>query len=327
MKTIHTDVMFLIRTETMSDIVNSEVSKHSNEFRRLRAELEQLALIISKTRPYYYQVRYIDEKGYEVVRVDYDGEKTIIVPPDKLQYKGDRYYFTESMEYPEGASYVSPMDLNIEWGKVELPHKPVLRVASPVFNSHGKRRGIIIINLYANHLLHQIQKLNIAQNGTTFLVNKDGFYLSHFNNRKPDDMSFTLDSAENMRKYYTIDVVNKILSGKVGTIKDTSEVISYSPIFTGDTISKEYWILGVVYPKKAIFSSLFNLKVVYIIIGFITVISAFILGIWIAKRVTSPILELHEGVTSIARGNLEHHLNIKTGDEIESCRCRLCFHT
>lgn len=301
----------------MRGIADLELPKHSKEFQRLREELERGAQIISQTHPFYYQVRYIDEKGYEVVRVDYDGEKTTNVPFDKLQYKGDRYYFTDSMKYPEGASYVSPMDLNVERSEVEIPHKPVLRIASPVFNSLGKRRGVIIINLYANHLLQQIQKLNITKSGVTFLVNKDGIYLSQFNDKSPDDLSFTLDSAENMRKYYAADVVGKILSGKAGTYKGTSEVIAYSPIFIGDTISKEYWTLGIIYPKEAIFSSIFYLKAVYIVIGVFTLIAAAISGIWLARRITKPILELHQGVTNITKGDLEYHLHIKTGDEIE----------
>lgn len=317
LKTMHTDVIFLSRTEEMRDIADSEEPKYSNKFHQLRERLAQVAGIISQTRPYYYQVRYIDEKGYEIVRVDSDGERITDVPFDKLQYKGDRYYFTDSMKYPEGEGYVSPMDLNIEWGKVEIPHKPVLRVATPVFNSSGKKRGVIIINLYASHLIQQIQRLNIAKGGTTFLVNKDGYYLSHFNSVELNDLSFTLASADSMGKYYTADVVNNILSGKTGTIKGVTEVISYSPIFTGDNISKEYWILGIVYPKEAIFASLFNLKAVYIVIGFFTVIAASVSGILIAKRVTKPILELHQGVTSIAGGNLEHRIEIKTGDEIE----------
>ncbi|MBL7050444.1 MAG: HAMP domain-containing protein [Nitrospira sp.] len=317
LQTIHRDVVFLSKTDTMEEIADSALPEDSKEFQQLREGLGRSARIIAQIHPYYYQIRYLDEKGREIVRIDNDGENAIHVPFDKLQNKGDRYYFIASMQYPEGARYVSPMDLNIEQGKVEIPHKPVLRIASPVFNSIGKRRGIIIINLNVNHLLQQIQKLSIAKNGTTFLVNKEGIYLSLSDSREGDEMVFTLDSAENMRKYYPSDVLNKILSGKAGTIKVDSEVVSYNPIFSGDIISNEYWILGIVYPKKAIFLSLFNLKIVYISIGLLSIFAASMLGIWIAKRVTKPILDLHQGAIYIAKGNLDHHLDIQTGDEIE----------
>jgi len=326
LRTIHRDVLFLSQTVVMRDMVDlppnasiggSKEVRDSKEFQRLRERLERAALIISQTRPYYYQIRYIDENGHEVVRVDSDGDKSTVVPSDKLQNKGDRYYFTETMKYPNDQCYVSPMDLNVERGEIELPHKPVVRVATPVFDSPGSKKGIVIINLYASYLIQQMQSLNIAKGGTTFLVNKDGFYLSHLNSQESDSKYFGLGSTKGLSKDYSIDIVNQILSGKPGTIRNKTEISSYIPIFTGDNISKEFWVLAISYPKKAIFAPVFRMEVVFLIIGFFTLFAAIIVGILMARRVTKPILELHKGVEWIASGDFEHTLNIRTGDEIE----------
>ncbi|MBI3754471.1 MAG: cache domain-containing protein, partial [Deltaproteobacteria bacterium] len=137
LKTVHRDALFLSQTVVMKDIIDAKEVQGSREFHRLRKRLEQVIFIISQTRPYYYQIRYIDEKGREVVRVDSDGNTSTSIPFDKLQDKGDRYYFTEAMKYPKGSCYVSPMDLNIERGEIEFPHKPVVRIATPVFDSLG----------------------------------------------------------------------------------------------------------------------------------------------------------------------------------------------
>ena len=298
-------------------MVDSRKARGSAEFLHLKERLEKVALIISQTRPYYYQIRYIDENGHEVVRVDSDGDKSTVVPSDKLQNKGDRYYFTETMKYPNDQCYVSPMDLNVERGEIELPHKPVVRVATPVFDSLGSKKGIVIINLYASYLIQQMQSLNIAKGGTTFLVNKDGFYLSHLNSQESDSKYFGLGSTKGLSKDYSIDIVNQILSGKPGTIRNKTEITSYIPIFTGDNISKEFWVLAIAYPKKAIFAPVFRMEVVFLIIGFFTLFAAIIVGILTARRVTKPILELHKGVEWIASGDFEHTLNIRTGDEIE----------
>ena len=317
LRTIHSDVLFLSQTVVMRDMVDSRKARGSAEFLHLKERLEKVALIISQTRPYYYQIRYIDENGHEVVRVDSDGDKSTVVPSDKLQNKGDRYYFTETMKYPNDQCYVSPMDLNVERGEIELPHKAVVRVATPVFDSLGSKKGIVIINLYASYLIQQMQSLNIAKGGTTFLVNKDGFYLSHLNSQESDSKYFGLGSTKGLSKDYSIDIVNQILSGKPGTIRNKTEISSYIPIFTGDNISKEFWVLAISYPKKAIFAPVFRMEVVFLIIGFFTLFAAIIVGILMARRVTKPILELHKGVEWIASGDFEHTLNIRTGDEIE----------
>lgn len=261
LKTVHRGALFLSQTVVMKDIVDSypSASHDSKEFHRLRERLERVIFIISQTRAYYYQIRYIDEKGHEIVRVDSDGKTSTPVPFAKLQYKGDRYYFTDAMKYSKGFCYVSPMDLNVERGEVELPHKPVVRIATPVFDSLGRKRGIVIINLYASSLIEQIQRMNIAKGGTTFLVNKDGSYLSRLNSQTSDSSPFKLGSAESLSKDYSHETADKILSGKPGTMKGASDIISYFPIFTGDSMSNEFWVLTIVYPKKAIFASVLKL--------------------------------------------------------------------
>ena len=277
LKTVHRDALFLSQTVVMRDIVDSRDSK---EFSRLRKRLEQVIFIISQTRPYYYQIRYIDANGREIVRVDSDGKTSTAIAFDKLQDKGDRYYFTEAMKYPKGSCYVSPMDLNIERGEVEFPHKPVVRIATPVFDSLGNKKGIVIINLYASYLIQQMQRMNIAKGGATFLANRDGFYLSNLNSQTIDSRFFNLGTTADLSKDYSNDVVNKILSGKHGTIKGDRDIISYFPILTGDTISNEFWVLAIVYPKKAIFASVLKLEIVYVSIGFLALCVAFTTGVW-----------------------------------------------
>ena len=309
--------MFLSQTVVMKDILDAVVPEGSREFRRLRERLERVAHIISQTRPYYYQVRYINEKGREVVRVDSDGDKAYIVPFEKLQYKGDRYYFTEAMKYPAETCYVSPMDLNVEMGQVESPHRPVVRVATPVFDSKGRKRGVVVINLYASHLIQQMQLLSIAKGGVTFLVNREGLYLSHLNGQKLEG-GFNVGLTNTLNKDYSTDVVKKIISGRPGTFKTDSEIISYHPINVGDAISKEFWVLALIYPKKAIFTSISNLRMIFYAIGLFAVLSATVVGIWMGRKFTRPIVELHKGVEWITDGDFDHRLDIRTGDEIEA---------
>lgn len=95
----------------------------------------------------------------EIAGVDSNGERSEIISRERLQDKSDRYYWTDSVKYPEGECYVSPLDFNVEWGKIEIPLKPVVRIATPVFDGEHANRGIIIINLYGSYIIEQIQKM------------------------------------------------------------------------------------------------------------------------------------------------------------------------
>ena len=125
-------------------------------------------------QPQYDQIRWLDETGLERIRVNQSPAGPVVVPAAELQNKADRYYFTGAMALPAGAVFVSPLDLNIEHGVIELPHKPMLRLAERVFDRAGAARGIFIVNYLAQDLL---QALANPREFDTWLLNQDGYWL------------------------------------------------------------------------------------------------------------------------------------------------------
>jgi signal transduction histidine kinase/CheY-like chemotaxis protein/HPt (histidine-containing phosphotransfer) domain-containing protein len=130
----------------------------------------------------YDQIRYIDESGLEKVRINQWESRALRVPDAALQDKRDRPYFIETMDLPQGALYLSPMNLNAEFGRIDFPHKPMLRAATPLFDARGRRRGILVINARAAQLL---SALNAATRPDTeqlssrnYLVNSSGDWLT-----------------------------------------------------------------------------------------------------------------------------------------------------
>ena len=60
---------------------------------RLQIIFEEMIAVNSN----YAQLRYIDENGNEIIRVDQKGDETVRIAVDDLQYKGDRYYFINTI--------------------------------------------------------------------------------------------------------------------------------------------------------------------------------------------------------------------------------------
>ncbi|NOX44589.1 MAG: HD domain-containing protein [Caldiserica bacterium] len=138
---------------------------------------EDLFIRFAAARPEYYQVRIIAASGWEAVRVERRRDGTVrAVPPEGLQYKGDRYYFTEAISLDEGEIYVSELDLNVEHGEIEVPYVPVIRLATPLFDAGGERRALLVINVYAADLLSLLAPGMFVQTdaGYRFSVGPDG---------------------------------------------------------------------------------------------------------------------------------------------------------
>jgi len=133
--------------------------------------------IIAEAR-IFNQIRLIDVSGMEIVRVDREIDGTFkIIPIDDLQYKGDRYYFTETINSPIDHIYISPFDLNVEHGEIEMPHKPIIRVAKAIRNDNDDILGMMVINVLGQQLLNDIHQQTIHEGDKIYLLNEKGYYL------------------------------------------------------------------------------------------------------------------------------------------------------
>jgi len=170
MQDLATDLKVVAQSPNLHDYLqNGNEHKLASLTRQLSNFLEAKGI--------YDQVRYIDETGMEQVRVNFLAGKAKLSTPDLLQNKKERYYFTDTMNLHKGQVFVSPFDLNIEYKQFEVPYKPTIRLATPVVDDRGKRRGIVILNYLGKDL---IQRMDEAQNkgaGFVELLSRSGYWL------------------------------------------------------------------------------------------------------------------------------------------------------
>jgi PAS domain S-box-containing protein len=126
----------------------------------------------------YYQFRLITADGREIVRVEQTAKAPRIAPDAGLQQKGQSDYFRETMKLAAGQVYVSPIDLNKEFGRIETPLVPVVRVAAPIFLPDGNRFGILIINLDMRPIFAQM-RAQAPLLGDIRIINVSGDYVLH----------------------------------------------------------------------------------------------------------------------------------------------------
>src|SRR3990167_3040169 len=164
------------------------------------ADLARSLAIFSRSQRIYDKIRWIDETGMEKVRINYTPAGPVVVPSSELQDKSERYFFTEAIKLGAGEIYVSPLDLNVERGQIEVPYKPTIRIGTPVFDSRGKNRGIILLNYYGNELLAHFTETTSAAAGHTMLLNGEGYWLK---SPKPEDeWGFMFQRSETLATRY-----------------------------------------------------------------------------------------------------------------------------
>jgi diguanylate cyclase (GGDEF)-like protein len=170
LQAVATDLCVLAQQNELSHLLLED-----RQQARLAMAAEYLAL--ARNADDYDQIRFLDDQGLEIVRVNHNGGRPTIVADAELQDKSSRYYFRETLMLEPGQIYVSPLDLNVEQGEIEEPYKPMIRVGTPVVDAAGNKRGIVLINLMAQRMLDQVQAAGGISIGQPMMVNNEGYWL------------------------------------------------------------------------------------------------------------------------------------------------------
>ncbi len=221
-ETVIADLFFLANDNTTLDFLKGENSKNNI------AKIQQEFLNLSRTRKLYDQVRLINPSGDELVRINIVNGKATIVSSDKLQNKLNRYYFSKTTKLAKGEFYISPIDLNVENGKVEFPHKPMIRFGTPLYDTSGVLRGAIILNFLGQIFLDQFKHQMELAPGTGMLINSDGYWLSSPN--PEDEWAFMFGGDANFGKQYP-NAWKTMIKKQVGMVETSLGSFSYSTVY------------------------------------------------------------------------------------------------
>jgi len=175
----------------MSEIIeNIKVVRDANDFTNYfehktpttYAGVTQLFVRILHNKQHYAQIRYIDPQGREIIRVNNTHNKIKVVPKNELQNKADRYYFKDAMKIGYDKIYISPLDLNVENNKIDVPHQPMLRFAAQLRDKAHHSQGVLVINYYANEFIWLTRKKlknEIKLPYKFYILNKDSQFIYH----------------------------------------------------------------------------------------------------------------------------------------------------
>ncbi len=300
------DVLFLSQSPVMKEYATLRFKNTPNDIlEQKRHVLEEEFLAISKNRGIYYQVRYLDEKGQEVVRVDSDGANHTIITGEKLQNKSARYYFKDAIRLWGTQLFVSPLDLNREHGEIEIPHKPVIRYGVNVYDDKNNKAGIVLVNVDAKKFLKPLAKIR--------LVDQNGYFMSHPNVKKRWGGPTDLNTNEKLQKEY--GKLSKTILGKHGTISTDEITLSYEGIKVPGVAYE--WTLIIQDDTDAILNSVKKFRAIFSLILLLAIIFALFLAWFFSKIITRPLEHLTLAAENISKGELHSNKIGFTDDKSE----------
>ncbi len=216
-----TDLRRLAQSVIVRDYLSDDSQRNTE---RLNRELLNLVAHTSS----YDQARFLDHEGRERARINYNNGAPTVVAQSELQDKQQRYYFKETIALAGGQVYLSPLDLNVEHGRIETPHKPIIRIATPLYrNNDSPPAGILILNYLADATLNDFEQFMSNSWGDAMLLNEHGYWLH--SSDPSDEWGFMWSGGQSFAQRYP-QAWHTIAANAAGTVETQSGLFIFASL-------------------------------------------------------------------------------------------------
>jgi putative methionine-R-sulfoxide reductase with GAF domain len=194
----------------------------------------------------------------------------------------------------QGQRYISPIYID------DATSEPLVVMALPVLDLFGDFQGTLAVEVNLKFMWDLVDQLDVGETGYAYVVDSQGNLIAF------SDTSRVL-RGENVRH---IQTVNEFIGNPSLVSNSNSEVRTYAGLL-GTNVVGSYVSLGT--PEWAVVTELPQKEAYQPIVGFIRgyiisllvfAVLAGVAGILIARRLSSPLVDLSKAATEVAGGNL-----------------------
>ena len=290
------DLETIASLPVLEDYHNARTFRLETEAEFNRENIVRLFTDFIARTPYYYQIRYLDRTGRELIKVDRRG----VV--GSLSDQSEKDLFRQVRHTGKNGLYVS---------RIQQPtpeNGRVIHWARSIYSGFKEFSGVVVVDLDYEKIIGMVKKIHVGERGYAFLVDEKGSVIAH-----PRFAPFELH-LDNYPEISVRDLVLEMMTGASGWkpyfFENQEKVAAFAPI----PIMK--WSLAVTittdeYRKEAVAIRNRVIKTVVATLIFaiagVTVLTYFLLR---------PVRNLVHATDRIAGGAPGHEIPIQSRDEL-----------
>jgi len=241
----------------------------------------------------------------EIAYVDGAGKEQLLVSRLSIDVVGSGKDYTNNPKFSTARAkgrYFSPVYFRRE-------SEPYLSLA---LRGQRREKGITIAEVNLKFVWDLISRMDVGRAGSAFVVDSNGLLIAHRDIslvlRKTDLSALPqVVAAREATAARDRDVVGGIARGL-----DGREVLS-----SNAAIAPLGWLVFVESPLSEAFAPLYYSLMRTAVLIAAGIVLSIVAGILLARRIVQPIQALQLGASRIAAGELDHHIDVATGDELE----------
>ncbi|MDA0740057.1 MAG: PAS domain S-box protein [Nitrospirae bacterium] len=257
----------------------------------------------------WHAIRKSDYLG--ILVTDNQGAIVLSSLPQVQFFHGESTWWKSAFHEGVGQIYVSDLSFDPSFGT------HILNVVVPIYDEQRVRAvGTVSILLRRDSLFRSISEVTAGSTGHAMLMSSDGTPL----------ICPVLSLERHAIQPSLVSVVAQTSEGWVQAERDShgaeDSIVGFARLRISEPLAPEsfgghHWVTYVRQDPRETYAPLNQMLIKVAMYGVIVFGVLWLMGIVVARRIVSPIQSLNDGVQRIGSGNLDHHLILRTGDEIE----------
>ncbi|CAN2045760.1 methyl-accepting chemotaxis protein [Candidatus Magnetomoraceae bacterium gMMP-13] len=242
--------------------------------------------------PIYNQIRYLDDKGMEIIALNNGNFNT------DLKNKGDTKWYKDCLKFKMDETSNSGVVTADNTNNIEM------RNASPVF-INKEYKGVVVLNMNWDIAWMLLKSRVYGKTGYSYIINDNGVLISHPKYNLKNNVNLSNPSFGKLSS-----IVNEMmLKGEQGHARYTFEKVDKSIAFAPIYVGKKIYSIGATGPDKEFFTlaeqlknnienKLSNIISIILITAIVLIISGSIAGFLASNSVSRSINHIILGMSS-----------------------------
>ena len=178
----------------------------------------------------------------------------------------------------------------------------------------GQRRekGITIAEVNLKFVWDLISRMDVGRAGSAFVVDSNGLLIAH------RDISLVLRKTDLSALPQVVAARKAAASGGADIAGGIAKGLNGQEVLSSHAaIAPLGWLVFVESPLSEAFAPLYDSLIRTAVLLAVGIVLSIFAGLLLARRIVRPIQALQLGASRIAAGELNHHIDVTTGDELQ----------
>jgi PAS domain S-box-containing protein len=291
-------IISLSFSKLIDNLVIFSESSHLTEL-NLKEQREDLINLLNDEKRLFHECTLLTPDGQEIVKIS----RFHTYLPEELGNQASDPIFIRALQ---GETAISPIFIFPQTGLISV------NIATPVRDKKGETAFVFISTGSVLPLWSEIEKIDIGQNGYAYIVDSSGRFLAY------QEASEILDRHGELMT--ALPPVQRFISGEEASNMEISPYIGLKGeevIGSFSGISGTDWAVIAELPTYEAFEYINRMILVIIAAMSLGLIFSAILGLFLSRYLTEPVLSLTSIVTKIGQGKPAPHIKeTSRADEI-----------